>query len=524
MRKISEKDIELLSAYIDGELSENEIVQVEKKISESSELYDKLEELRRIRKLTSDSFSALPESQYFETRVMQNIYSGNSTKLRLRKWAPAIGFATLTIGLMLILKLNPGVLDRLLESQKTKIAGFYQQNLRPLLYAANLTNEDIFNFAFYKQLPLDKSSNQYIQLGTDSSGQEFFEIKKSSDAPSTDNLNRFISALNLNQTQKEQVDSIIGAYAEYLQSQILVNNNNTVAINRNLWNYNKALVADLYAFAAKARGKELAQIIPASYRVADPSTIEKIAREVKASNNDEYIFFSPDTIFSEKYAFDAQKLKNEMDELRNNLDSLKKGKENYKYNYNFSFSSDSNLIKNKYKFKFDSTWVKNFSVKLDSNICRVHIPKIVVSPPNLPNFDSIFSNMHLEKVTEMMKDFTFEMPKGFPQKGGEFKMQYKMGDSLNTFKFKMNPINVDSLVNMSVKVLDSLHLYMPKDFNFNLDSLTNYKFHFNFNDSVIKWNSKEYKKQMKEYQKELRKLKEELKKEEKRQLPDTIKS
>ena len=522
MRKINEKDIELISAYIDGELSENEIEALEKKISESPELQNKLDELKRIKKLTSDSFSSLPESQYFESRVMQNIHSGNSTKVKFRKWAPAIGFGLLAVGLMVILKLNPGVLDRLLESQKTTIAGFYQQNLKPLLYTANLTNEDIFNFAFYKQLPLDKSANQYIQLGTDSSGQEFFEIKKSSDVPSTDNLARFISALNLNQTQKEQVDSIIGAYSEYLQSQILVNNNNTVAINRDLWNYNKALVADLYAFAVKARGKELAKIIPASYRVADPSTIEKIAREVKASNNDEYIFLAPDTIFSEKYAFDKQKLKKEMIELRHNLDSLKKGKELYKYTFNFS--ADSNFRKNKYWFQFDSTWGKKFSVKIDSNICRVHIPRIVVSPPNLPNFDSIFSNMHLEKVTQIMKDFTFEIPKGFPQKGGEFKMQYKMGDSLNTFKFKMNPLNVDSLVKSSLKVLDSLHIYMPKNFNINLDSLTNHNFHFNFNDSGMKWNNKEYKKQLKEYQKELRKLKEELRKEEKRQLPDTIKS
>ncbi len=522
MKKLKEKDVELISAYLDGELSENEIEFVEKKISETSDWRYKFEELKKIKKLTTDSFSTLPEAQYFEPRVMEKIHSGNSTKLRFRKWTPVVGFTLLTIGLMLFLKFNPGVFDELVESQKTKIAGFYQQNLRPLLYAANLTNEDIFNFAFYKQLPLNKSSNQYIQLGTDSSGNEFFEIKKSSDVPSNNNLDRFISALNLDQAQKEQVDSIITAYADYLQSQILVNNNNTVAINRNLWNYNKALVADLYAFASKAKGKELAEIIPASYRVVDPTTIERVSREVKASNNDEYIFFAPDTIFSGKYAFDKEKLKKEMDKVRENLDNLEKEKENY--NYNFNFTSDSNFNKNKYSFKFDTTWEKNFSVKIDSNLCRVHIPKIVVSPPNLPNFDSIFSNMHLERVTEMMKDFTFEMPKDFPQKGGEFKMQYKIGDSLNTFKFKMNPINVDSLVKSTMKVLDSLDIYMPQKFNINLDSLTNNKFHFNFNDSVMKWNNKEYKQQMKEYRKELKKLKEELKKREKSQLPDTVKS
>ena len=156
MKKVNEKDIELISAYLDGELSDEEIILAELKISKSAELRAKFEELKKIKKLTSESFNSLPEAQYFEARVMQHIHSENSTKLKFKKWTPAIGFGLLAICLMLVLKFNPGILDRLLESQKTKIAGFYQQNLRPLLYTANLTNEDIFNFAFYKQLPLDK--------------------------------------------------------------------------------------------------------------------------------------------------------------------------------------------------------------------------------------------------------------------------------------------------------------------------------------------------------------------------------
>jgi hypothetical protein len=459
---------------------------------------------------------------------MQKIHSGNSAKLKLKKWTPVIGFSLLTIVVMLFLKFNPNVLDELVESQKTKIAGFYQQNLRPLLYAANLTNEDIFNFAFYKQLPLDKSNNQYLHIGTDSSGNEFFEIKKSSEIPPSDNLNRFISALNLNERQKGQVDSIIAAYAEDLQSQILVNDNNTVAINPNLLNYNKALVADLYAFASRTKSKEFERIMPAVYKTVDYASLNKVLKEIKASNNDQYIFIAPDTIFSEKFAFDRIKFKKEMEQLQKNLEALKEERKNY--NYNFKFSSDSSFNKNKYSVKFDSNWAKNFKVILDSNVCRVQIPKIV-TPPHMPNFDSIFTNMHLEKVTEIMKDFTFEMPKDFPQKGGEFKMQFKIGDSLNTIRFNMNPINIDSIVKSSMKMLDSLHIYMPQNFNVNIDSLLNKNARFNLNDSLKKWNGKEYQKQMEEYKKQMKILREELKKEEKKyqknekkQLQDSLKT
>ena len=527
MKRLTDKDIEIISAYLDGELSDAEKELIEKKISESSEFQEKFEEMKKIKNLTSNSFNALPETEYFETRVMQKIHTGNSSKLKMRKWAPVVGFSLLTIGLMLILKFNPSVLDRLVESQKTKLAGFYQENLKPLLFAANLTNEDIFNFAFYKQLPLDKSNNQYIQLSTDSSGNEYFEIKKTSDVPASDNLKRFIAALNLNSQQKEQVDSIINAYAQELQSQILVNDKNTVAINPNLWNYNKALVADLYSFAAKTKSKEFAKIIPASYRYIDPSEVARAVKEIKADKNDQYIFIAPDTIFSEKYAFDKAKFDKEMVELKKNLKNLNKETENYSYNFNFT--ADSDLAKS--SIRIDSTWIKNFVVKIDSNLCKVQIPKIVISPPHLPDFDSIFSNLKIEELTEGMKKLTFEMPKGFPEKGGEFKMNFMEGDSLKTIRFNMNGINVDSIVQTSLKALDSLNIYMPKNIHINIDSLLNSRIYHNAGDTQGRVNSKEYKKIIKNHQKEIQRLRREIEKMEKNyrkdslyQLPDSIKS
>ncbi len=523
MKKLTENDIKLISAYLDGELSEEETEDIERNISESSELREKYEAMKKIKNITSSSFSTLPESQYFETRVMQKIHSGNSVKFKLKKWAPVIGFSVLTIALMLVLKFNPGIFDRLVQTPKTKISGFYKQNLRPLLYAANLTNEDIFNFAFYKQLPLNKSTNQFIRLGTDSGGNKYFEIKKEDNVPQTGNLEKFITALRLNQHQKGQVDSIISAYSEELQSQVLVNDNNTVAINPNLWNYNKALAADLLAFASETKSREFTKIIPAGYKVIDPAIVGRAVNEVKANNNDEYIFITPDTIFSERYNFDKDKFKKEMLELKKNLEKMKKQMK--QYNFDFKFKADSNYL----KFKNDSAWVKNFQIILDSNLYRFKMPKGRLLPPQLPDFDSIFTSMHLDKLSEQLKDMTFQIPKGFPQKGGEFNFRFKDGDSLKTFKFKMNAVNIDSILKASAKLLDSLHIVLPKNINF--DSLSMRNFNYYFNDSLRHRDNKEYKKQMDVLKKEMEKLKEELKKYKKEykqrknyQLPDTIKS
>lgn len=505
--KITKKELELISAYLDRELSESEIHEIEQRMEASGEFKAEVDSLRKIKDLSSSAYEKLPESEYFASRVMSKINSGHSRNLKVRKWMPVMGITALTLILMLVLKLNPGILDKLVEKQKTTLAGFYKQNLQPLLFAANLTNEDIFNFAFNKQLPLDKSRNQYISLGTDSTGREYFEIKKVPESKPENNLGKFVSALNLDERQKDQVDSIISSYAGELESQILVNENNTVAINPNLWNYNKALVADLLAFAEKSNKKQYVKLVPLDYRDINQLKVVHAVNEVKKAKNDDYIFLTPDTVFSDKYYFNKQQFKKEMEDMKKDLAMTSKDLK--KMQFNFDFSSDS--IKYKYQKKFDTTWVKNFQIMIDSNICRVKIPRVVL-PPEMPHFDSIFSNMHLEKLSEKLKNLTIEIPRGFPGKGGEFKFNYGKGDSASSFKFNIPPVNVDSIVRESMKVLDSLNIKMPKEFYFGPDSARQEKYYnmFLHPDSLTKIKNGDFRKNMEKMRKELKKEMEDL--------------
>jgi len=176
MMKENKEDLKLLSSYIDGELSPEEIKKLEEKIKSSLELQKHLEELKRLKKLTS-SVKRIPESPFFETRLMAELEDRKSSSYKIKKWYPAIGLATATIILMVVLKFNPGFISNLWEEQKSNLAGLYKENLQPLLFAADLNNEDIFNFAFNKELPLDNSRKQYLHLGYDKTGKEYFEIK-----------------------------------------------------------------------------------------------------------------------------------------------------------------------------------------------------------------------------------------------------------------------------------------------------------------------------------------------------------
>jgi hypothetical protein len=499
MRKYNAK-YEILSAYLDGELSAGESEELEEKLKFSKELQDKLNELKSIRNLTVSSFKRLPEAPYFETRLAANLNHKGVFFDRFRKWTPALSFTALAIVLMIFLKFNPGVIDELVEQQKTNLAGFYQENLRPLFFASDLSNEDVFNFAFSKQLPLDRSNGQYLKLGYDNAGKEFFEIKNLGGSVPINNLERFTATLKLNNKQKQQVDSILQSYTEDLQTQVLVNDKNTVAINPNLWNYNKAILADIMSFARDANKEEFNKIVPAGYFEYNNPDVRTIVNKVKDNKDNKYIFFTPDTIFTEPYEFDKKKFEEEMARAK---DEMKKGMEEADrslQNMRIELRLDSSLA----KLKNNPSWGKNFNVYIDSNICRVHLSKIDIPDFQLPDLDSI--SAQVEEAMKNIPPIIIDVPDGKGAKSYTFKYEYS--DSTSN-PVRVNIPDVDSILkSMGIYQGDSL-IYNRKGNHYLPDSLTSvFKM---FDDSMMYFNKGEFKKEMKQLQKEMEKMREEMK-------------
>ncbi len=499
--KNSNTKYEILSAYLDGELSPSEARELEDKIKFSKELQEKLEEIKKIKKLTVSSVQRLPEAPYFETRLAANLNHKGKSWDKIRRWVPAFSFAGLAIVLMVFLKFNPGIIDRIVEEQKTNLAGFYQENLRPLFYASNLSNEDVFNFAFTKQLPLDKSNGQYLKLGYDQSGKEFFEINTAENSSPVNNLEKFAAKLKLNSRQRQQVDSILESYAEDLQTQVLVNDKNTVAINPNLWNYNKAIVADIMSFARDANKEEFNKIVPAGYFTYNNPDVRTLVNKVKDTRDNKYIFFTPDTIFTEPYNFDEKKFKDEMakakEEMKKGMEEAKKSMQNFKINLKL----DSSFA----RLKNDPAWGKGFKVFIDSNIVRVHISKLDIPDIHLPDFDSI--SAQVEEAMKNIPPIIIDIPGEKGAKSYSFKYEY--GDS-SKHPVRIQIPNVDSILK-SIGVFngDSL-MFNGKDNHFVPDSLASmFKM---FDDSLMIFDKGEFKKEMKQLQKEMEKMREEMKK------------
>jgi DNA-binding protein YbaB len=499
----TDKKYEILSAYIDEELSSKEIEEVEKKLLFSKEWQDKYAELRKLKNTVRSSVKSIPENPYFETRLKAALQEEKSWYKRSKKFTPVLGLALATIALMFVLKYNPNIIDNIVEQQKTHLADFYQQNLKPLLYAADLTNEDIFNFAFYHQLPLDRSKKQFLELGSDQKGGQFVVIKNDASYKDQNNLAKFVKGLNLSAEQKMQMDSILSTYAKDLESQVLVNEKHTVAVNPNLWNYNKALMADLISFAAKVNKKQFANVIPGGLQLADVNSSGRLIKQVKSAGGDSYIFLTPDTIFSGKFYFDEAKFNKDMQqmqkELSKNMDEMGKGLKDL----SFSFRFDTNLVKSQKGISSNG----NFNIYVDSNSYTVSLPNINIPQIPMPDFNNMTVN--LNKVADLLKSFSFQIPANLG-KDKNFNFNYEYNDSLKSFKFHIKGYKGNYGKNYNSPQIDSMYTAELKRMGMNPDSLSSLFENF-FGDSTNAFQNGNIEKQMQQFHKEMERFQKELK-------------
>ena len=98
---------ERLSAYIDNELSDEEVKKLQDELKFSKELQEKLNELKRIKILTASSQKPVEENPFFETRLAAALRIKTPWHKKIRRYSPVIGIVAASFLLMVILKYNP---------------------------------------------------------------------------------------------------------------------------------------------------------------------------------------------------------------------------------------------------------------------------------------------------------------------------------------------------------------------------------------------------------------------------------
>lgn len=316
MSKIDTKDLEMISAYLDGELSGTDKDYIEQKLQQSPTMRSSLAELRMAKQAVT-AVPPLPEDPYFETRLMQNLLvqkHGVSAFFSSRK--PALVLATFTLVFLVVFKFQPNLFDEVLENNKANLASFYAKNLMPLISATNLTNDDVLNFAFNKYLPINKDEKQVISFGKNAQGEQIIEVKTADVAGMPLSMDTFAKTFGLNQEQKKEANKILERYTDKIAAAVLVNDKNSVAVNASLWGYHDQLRKELLGYVSQVNSAAFKHIMPngsAELIAAADKAAEAIERS-PASNY--YYYISPDTFFASQLPVDTDGIDQAIKQMR----------------------------------------------------------------------------------------------------------------------------------------------------------------------------------------------------------------
>lgn len=298
MSNIDTKDLEKLSAYLDGELTGTEKTYIENKLQQSPTLRQELTGLRYAKE-SVNAVSPLPPDAYFETRLMQKLsihQHGFSSFFLNRK--PIVALASVTLLFLIVFKVQPNIFNTVVESNKANLLSFYAKNLMPLISATNLTNDDVFNFAFNKYLPVNKENNQGISISKNDKGEQIIEVTNADFAGLPLNVATFAQKYGLNKNQQKEFNQILEKYSSKIASAVLVNDKNAVAVNASLWSYHDELRKELLSYVSHANSSAFKQMMPEGCdEIVSASEKSEPTRESSPAAS-YYYYISPDTFFA----------------------------------------------------------------------------------------------------------------------------------------------------------------------------------------------------------------------------------
>jgi len=234
------------------------------------------------------------------------LHESNKKKYNIVKFLPYFGLAALTVALMFFFKYNNYRVDDFIEDNKDGLTSFYTANLKPLFVSNELSKEDVFNFAYYQNLPIDKENNRVLFIKDDPDNGEVFEVKRAMVKENTDNYTKFKEHFNLDTKELAIADSILDSYKDEIYSSVWTNEQNTIAVSPRLPDLRRLILADLMEHIQKITGDKKLNI------PIDLVGLAKLEELFYNNKSKDFIFIASDTVFKSAVGLDRAQLKNQI--------------------------------------------------------------------------------------------------------------------------------------------------------------------------------------------------------------------
>ena len=327
------------------------------------------------------------------------------TLTRTKRFLPILFLVLLSIGLMIFFKQNKRIIGHMFEEGKKNFLSFYSNILKPLLFQKKFSEEDVFNFALYRSLPLDKEKNKVLFISNDVPGNQVFEIKPAIYNPNTQNYNTFVQYLGMNKTERLKSDSILNSYKDKIYSYILVSGENAFAVNPQITDVQQAVLADLISFAHKVNEKKCTELFKDKFNWADKQRLKNVIASAKEVPKSEYLLITPDTVARTHLKWDLKKLDKQLNELEADKSRFYAKKDRADFNFKFdpvARTTAPNIPEPP----------KDFSFKIDSNLFKIVIP---VGSMGLPKLIEDTVRQKLSEAANQLKKLSISFGKIKPR-------------------------------------------------------------------------------------------------------------
>lgn len=420
------------------------------------------------------------------------------TKNFIKKILPYAVLLIITAALMLFFKQSDKLNEYMVEG-KSSLIEYYTENLKPLFFKTEITNEDVFNFALHKNIPVDKENKKLLQINSDEENGKSFMIKPGVWKSKTNNFEKYVNYLELNKKQIADLDSILTLYKEDLYTSILLDDSNTVAVSPNIYHLQKAAYGDILRFTELLK-KDKASLTDKNEEVFDHEKVMNLINEKNKSN--EFIVFAEDTVFETICDYDKIKIKKKLTSAKGNLDELRS-----ELKSKGIFNGDK-LKNSKIESQDDRD---DIIFEISSKMKKAYVPESYTSSISIPEIGNINFGITSFKTADELEGLTIQTDSLLNSL--VVRISNGIDEALETkFEFDFNIDELEDLSSENFGIEENLNLDEWAEFGLRIDSLAN-SFEFHFSDSLGEFDYSKFKVDMKKFKKVIHENKNKIKQE-----------
>lgn len=324
---------QLLSSYVDGELSEQQAQFVEAIVSQNPEARKELEELKALKSLLVAK-KPIPPSIGFWTRLSLVLEQRKKEEADLlpfpRKYLPLVAtvaaVAVVAVGIVLFQQRASVVEYVSKQSERVQKAvedNVLKGSIMPLF--SRIDKNQALQFAMFGTLPLDAKAETELRVNEDSVRGYTIDVdKKSSKKIKTVTVKELVDEVQPSHVQLQIIDSLLDLGRQKLEGSVFVAEDRAMAVDPQLSRLNRVMLSGIAAVLEphqRVRFERFLKVRSAPYTLTggrrSPESSERILHTLRIpQQTEQFLVVTPETVVVSRLQIDVDSVRRHYHEVQ----------------------------------------------------------------------------------------------------------------------------------------------------------------------------------------------------------------